>query len=183
MSFKVHALLASLALTALAGRADDFVSPNRRFMVRTGSVIEITDRSGKPLVQLVGSTKGLERIRVSWSPDSKRVAVAANERCDCKVIGAWQQGPVWGKALQSEAYPQLGTLIALNGPLQCKQNNVLQWVSSDTVLMNGLLIFGNGNSYVYKYRLKFKPMSIKGINYQIAPFKPRTRKWPGRFFG
>lgn len=172
-------------LFTMPARADQAVSPDGRFKVKTNLSIEVVDASGTPVILLDKNAEAMKRVEVAWSADSQRMVVAEDIGRGSSILAAWRDGAAWHKAFQLDADRE-AIVRALQrhgaGRLVADQRSLGQWVSPEALTVKGQLTFSNGRRVAYAYTLKFASApapvqldrggyeegAIKGTDYHIT---------------
>jgi hypothetical protein len=166
------AILAAWLWAALSTRAETVVaSPDGRFSVKAGPIIELVDAAGQPLIPLDKDTAKVRQLEVSWSPDSQRVVLLEKTDRGSVVLAAWQTGAAWHKAFQIDPMPGLTELVTRSGSrLVSERRSLGHWLSEKAITMAGELRFADGSRHAYRYTLEFvsRPTPLDWGDYEAG---------------
>jgi hypothetical protein len=156
------AILAAGLWAALSTRAETAVaSPDGRFSVKAGPIIEVIDAAGQPLMLLDKDTANVRQLEASWSPDSQRVVLLEKTDRGSMVLAAWQTGSTWHKTLQTDPMPGLPELVTRSrSRLVSERRSLGRWLSEKAITMAGELRFADGSRHAYRYTLEFMSSPI-----------------------
>jgi hypothetical protein len=139
--------------------AKSIPSPDGRYRVQVGATVEVVDSSGQSVLLVDKDVAGVQRVEVSWSPDSSRVVVAENFGRGSGIFAAWREGPAWHKTLESDE-DQAGVIKAAQrqglGRLVADQRTLGNWVSTNALTVKGEMTFSGGKRAAYTYTLEFE---------------------------
>jgi hypothetical protein len=150
-----------LVLLTISAHAKDCFSPNHQFAVRAEEKITLVDlSSGNQILVIDNDTRGLIRVEVAWSPDSKHVAIAEDAQRGSSILAAWQDGSVWHKTLERDADAKQLIEKAesmFKGRLVAENRIFDGWLSDGSLRVKGTMHFSSGRKCDYEYTLCFLP--------------------------
>jgi hypothetical protein len=175
------ACAALLLLTPLSVWALETRSPDGEFDVKVGASVTLEDATGKTVLVLDRDTRGIRKIDLNWSDDSRKVVVVENAGRGSSVLAAWREGATWHKTLEldSDLAGVTARAQALRGGRLVSENRSAgQWISPNEVTIFGDMLFSSGAHAQYSYTLRFttgptridrggyEEGAIKGVNYR-----------------
>ena len=148
-----------------SGLAD---SPDGKWSIQTTRektlpAVALLNSGGRPQVVIDRDTTGSKRLTAGWSPDSQKVVLLDQAPLGSGITAAWYDGTRWHASVESdsdlEQAQQLARSQGINGQLKAEQRTLGNWISGDTVQIQGTLRYLGGQEFSYSYNLQIVPGS------------------------
>lgn len=133
-------------------------SPDRTARIEANESLDLFDEHTQTMLTIIPQTRGTNEIHVEWSRNSQKVVIAQDLGKGSVVYGAWYDGRVWHKTIQTEQdfSPVVRVIEQMaHSTVESESRKFIGWTGPDTVRVQGTLRLRNGKQVVYEYRLAF----------------------------